>query len=193
MKRVCIQILSLTLCLQLRAEVIDRIEAVVNGKILTSSDIRKERGLAAVFGEMPRNDERVLQDLIDRSLVEDQIAQFPNVEVTDAEVDDASRGLTASTDLPMSDLRNTLRSRILRARYFEVRFRQFIRASDEETQTYYKDVFVPEARDRGLNPIPDFEEAVESIRANIIDEKMTQEVQAWLESLRRRSEVEVFN
>ena len=184
--------LMLVLTLQLNAEIIDRIVASVNGKIITASDIRKERILASVFGEPPKDDAALLQDVIDRTLVEEQIAQFPDVEVTDEEVDVALGTIKAPPDLPSEEFREAVRRRMLRARYFEFRFRQFIRASDEEIQKYYADVFVPEARARGLTQVPSLQEATESIGANIIDEKMSQEVQLWLESIRGRSNVEVF-
>ena len=178
--------------LSLHSEIIDRIAAVVDSKIITTSDIRKERALASVFGDTVKDDQALLQDLIERALVEGQITQFPDIEVTVDEVDEAVRSLAAPANIPSGELRDAVRRRILRARYFEFRFRQFIRATDEEVEKYYSDVFAPEARSRGLNPIPTLDQATETIRANIIDEKMSQEVQGWLETVRRRSDVEIF-
>jgi len=179
----------------LEAEIIDRIMAVVNGKIITLSDVRKERAVASAFGdaaEASKDDAAILQDLVERLLVEGEISQFPDIEVTDAEVDAALRDVSPGTGVPQSDVRDALKRRILRARYFDYRFRQFIRAEDEDIQKYYDDVFVPEARSRGLNPIPTLAAAADSIRNNVIDEKMSQEVESWLETIRRRSDVEIF-
>jgi hypothetical protein len=73
-----------------------------------------------------------------------------------------------------------------------LRFRQFISATDEEIREYYETVFVPEARARGITTIPPLEQVAASVRANVIDEKMNREVAVWLESIRGRSDVEVF-
>ena len=174
------------------SEVIDRVVSVVDGKIITASDVRQERRLRTVFGEAADSDQAVLQDLVDRALVEDQISQFPELAVTDEDVQTALRDLKPSTDLTVEQLEDGVRKRILRARFFEVRFRQFVTVTDEELQKYYTEVFLPEARARQLQPIPTFEEAAATIRDNVIDEKMTQDVQLWLDTIRRRSNIETF-
>jgi hypothetical protein len=194
MKRIYI---ALGFCLLLStqlfgAEIIDRMVAVVDGRIFTSSDVRKERLVAGAFGEQAKDDDATLQDLVDRALVEEQIAQFAEIQVTNEEVDAALQTIKASAGVRAEDLHYAVQQRILRARYFEFRFGQFIRATDEEIQRYYDDVFVPEAKTRGLTAIPSLEQATEMIRANIVDEKMSQEVQSWLETVRTRSNVEIF-
>jgi hypothetical protein len=176
----------------LRAEIIDRIAAVANEKIITASDVRQERRIMAIFDEGQKTDEEILQDLIDRALVEDQLSQFAEIDITAEELIEAARGLTVPGDVSREEVLNALRLRMLRARFFELRFRQFITATDDDIQKYYEDVFVPEARTRGLSPIPPLEQAADSIRANIVDERMTAEVELWIETVRRRSNVEIF-
>ncbi|PYS45533.1 MAG: hypothetical protein DMG13_31840 [Acidobacteria bacterium] len=78
------------------------------------------------------------------------------------------------------------------AKYFDVRFRQFLRASDEEIRKYYDEVFVPEARSRKLDSIPALEQVADVIRKNIIEEKLDHEVKIWMEAIRRRSDIEIF-
>ena len=174
------------------SEVIDRVVSVVNGRIITASDVRQERRLRTVFRETADSDETVLQDLVDRALVEDQISQFPELAVTDEDVRTALRDLAPSSELTAEQIEDGVRKRILRARFFELRFRQFITVTDEDLQKYYAEVFLPEGRPRQLQPIPTLEEAAATIRDNVIDEKMTQEVQLWLETIRRRSNIETF-
>ena len=77
-------------------------------------------------------------------------------------------------------------------KYFELRFGQFIHASDADVQKYYNDVFIPAAKERGLNPVPPLTEVTDLIRNNVVQEAMNHEVTIWLEALRRRSNIEVF-
>ena len=50
------------------AEVIDRVVAVVDGRIITLSDIRLEHEIHAVLGDPSETDEELLKSMIDRSL-----------------------------------------------------------------------------------------------------------------------------
>jgi len=65
------------------AEVIDRIVAVVDGQIITLSDLRQERAIRALLQEKPIDDDRTLaRQLVDAQLIERQIADYPNIDVT---------------------------------------------------------------------------------------------------------------
>jgi hypothetical protein len=77
-------------------------------------------------------------------------------------------------------------------RYFDARFRRFINPPPEEVRKYYDDVFVPEAKTRGLNPIPPLEQVSDLIRRNVIEEHVGRDVTLWLEGIRRRSQIEIF-
>jgi peptidyl-prolyl cis-trans isomerase SurA len=177
------------------AEVIDRIVAVVNGHIITLSDIRQEREMGALLGEkQPENDEKLAREMIDTYLIEQQIADSPDIGVTDSELDAELKKLKVRSDAITETLRNTLRLRIQIQKFFDMRFRQLIRPTDEEIRKYYEEVFVPEARKRGLQSIPPLTESdlVSAIRENVIQENLDHEVEVWLEAIRRRSNVEIF-
>ena len=77
-------------------------------------------------------------------------------------------------------------------KYFEMRFGQFIQASDEDINKYYNNVFVAEAKKRELNPIPPLEQVSDLIRNNVVQEGLNHEINIWLEAIRRRSNIEVF-
>jgi len=176
-----------------RAEIIDKIVAVVEGHIITASDMRQEREIVTRLGEKPVDDEKMLvRQLIDNYLIDTQIADFPGVDVTDADVDSDLEKSVTREGVPSQALREAVRRRIRMRKYFELRFGQFIHASDEDVQKYYNDVFVPAAKERGLNPIPPLSEVSDLIRNNVVQEGLNHEVTIWLEALRRRSNIEVF-
>jgi hypothetical protein len=89
-------------------------------------------------------------------------------------------------------LRNAILRRLRTARYFDLRFRQFLRATDEEIRAYYDSVFIPELKARGVSPVPPLEEVSDAIRTNVIGEKLDREVTVWLDALRRRSNIEIL-
>ena len=179
--------------LSLHAEIIDRIVAVVDGHIITTSDLNQEREIRARLGEKPIDDDKaLLEELIENQLIESQMADFPGVEVTDEEVAAELIKSQAKQGAATQPVSEAIRKRLRMQRYFDVRFRQFLRASDEEVRKYYEEVFVPEARKRGVNPIPPLEQVTDMIRMNIIEEKLDHEVKIWLEAIRRRSNIEIF-
>jgi hypothetical protein len=175
------------------AEVIDKMVAVVETHIITASDMRQEREILIRLGEKPVDDDKLLvQQLIDNYLIDAQIADFPGVDVADADIDGELQKSAAREGPPSPAVREAVRRRIRMRKYFELRFGQFIHASDEDVQKYYNDIFLPAAKDRGLNPVPPLSEVSDMIRKNVVEEGLNHEVTIWLEALRRRSNIEVF-
>lgn len=175
------------------AEVIDRVVAVVDGHIITASDMRQKRDILMRLNEKPVDDDKAfVQQLIDNYLIETQITDFPGIDVTEADVDQELQKSVAREGAPSKDLREAVRLRIRMRKYFEMRFGQFIQASDEDLTKYYNDVFVPEAKKRDLNLIPPLTQVSDLIRNNVIQESLSHEINIWLEAIRRRSNIEVF-
>src|SRR5262249_38157821 len=131
------------------------------------------------------------KELVDQYIIERQIADYPNIDVTDAEVNAELANLKGT---PSDALRDAVRRRIRMQKFFDVRFRQLIRPGDDEIQKYYDEIFVPEARSRGLQSIPPLSdpEMAAAIRENVIQESVNHELDVWLEAMRRRSNIEVF-
>src|SRR5262249_48052520 len=139
----------------LHGEIIDRVTAIVNKHVITLSDVRLERNIRAALGEsQPTDDKSILNDLIDRQIIDDQIAQFPNIEILDADIENELHGITDMRGLSPDVLRDAIRKRMLTSEFFNLRFRQFLQATDQEVRQYYEEKFLPEARKRGMNPIP---------------------------------------
>jgi hypothetical protein len=179
-----------------RGEVLDRMMAVVEGHIITMSDLRQERQIRSQLGEKPAdNDAALTKQLVDNYLVERQIGDYPNLDVTDAEVDAVLRDSTTPPALASDMLRDAVRRRIRVQKFFDVKFRQLIRPTDDEIRKYYDDVFVPRAKEQQLQSIPPITDPqmVTAIRENVVQEKMDHELDVWLEAIRRRSNVEVFH
>jgi hypothetical protein len=175
------------------AELLDRIVAVVEKHVITLSDVREERQIRTSLGEAIPEDSILAKDLVDNYLIERQIADYPNVDVTDAEVDDSIRLLGPTIQLSDA-LRNAVRRRIRMQKFFALKFGEAIQPNDAQIQKYYTEFFVPAARARGLDPIPPLTdpEMTKAVRDNLIQESLHREVSLWLEAIRRRSNIEVF-
>lgn len=178
-----------------RSEVIDRIVAIVDGHIITLSDLRQERDARARLGETPIDDDVLLaRQLVDTFLIEQQIADYPNILVASEEVDAELQRLKANSGAVADSLRDAVRRRIRTQKFFDVKFRESVKPTDEEIRKYYEEVFVPEARKRGLASVPPLTDAamLAAVRDNVIQESLDHDVEVWLEGIRRRSSVEVF-
>ena len=171
-------------------EILDRIVAVIDDRfVITLSDIRKERAIQSAFGRDAGNDDAIVDSLVEKHLVEEQIAQFREIEVPEDVVSKRLQQLKVPPGISGQDLREALIGEYRRGQFMTERFQQFIRVSDEELQKYYNEVYAPEARNRGGTPAP-LEQVVDAIRQNMTAEKMNEEVNSWLMELRRRSIVE---
>ncbi len=175
-----------------RGELIDRMMAVVDGRVVTQGDLRRHVGVARLFGDPVVDDEsRLLQEVIENLLIQDQIDQFPGVQIEEDRVDAIISQLPDTGSLTAETVRDAARQRLERITYFELRFRRFTEATDEEIATYYQTVFLPEALARGLEPLPALDDVGDLIGENVITEKADREISAWTDSLIARSEIEV--
>jgi hypothetical protein len=171
-------------------EVLDRIVAVIDDKfIITLSDVRKERAIQSALGSNAGADDEIIEALIERYLVEDQISQFLEIDVQENEVAERLRSMGDAPGVSRQDLREALVGQLRRRQFMIERFQQFIRVSDEEVEEYYNDVYVPEARRRGERVLP-LTEVAEQIRQNKAAEKTNDEVGSWLTELKRRVKIE---
>jgi len=187
-----VSILWAAMCLA-DAEVIDRMVAVVEGHVITQSDLRQEREIRMLFGEKAAGDDAALiREVIDNYLIERQSSDFPGTDVTPEEIDAELKNAAPQAGTATPAIRAAIGNRIRVQKYFDLRFRQFIRPTNEDLQKYYDDVFVPEAKKRGLNPIPPLTQITDAIRNNVVQEQMNHEIDVWLEAIRARSNIEVF-
>jgi hypothetical protein len=187
-------ILAVLIATTLHAEIIDRIMAVVGSRIITLGDVRQERNIQLALGQAAaKDDDAIVSALVNAYLIEAQIAQFPGVEVDAAEVEAELDGIQHRQSVNIDALRQSIRHRLQTSKYFDLRFRQFINATDEEARTYYREVFVPEAEKRGLHPVPPFEDVAQFVRNNVVEEKLKHDIDVWLEAVRRGSEIEIFD
>ena len=192
MKRVLLLLYCLSLPFAIRAEVIDRIVAVVDGHIITASDMRQQREIRGTLGDKPIEDEAaLLQHVIDDYLIETNMTDV-TADVTDGEIDAEMRKFGPGSDLPPAKVREAIRLRIRMRKYFDKRWGESIHPTDEDIRRYYENVFDPAAKERGVAAIPTLESVADSVRNNVFQEALNHEINIWLEAIRRKSKIEIF-
>ena len=175
-----------------KGTIIDKIVAVVDGHIITLSDIRTEKLMREVLGETaPANDKELLDELIDQHVIDAQLEQYPTIEATEEEIESELRRIKDRKGLSTEFLRTSIRQHTRARKFFEERFGQFVRVTDEQIKKYYEEVFLPAARARGLNPIPDLPAVADDIRRNVATEEIDESVKRWLEQARRAMKIDI--
>jgi len=176
-------------------EIVDKIAAVVNGRIITLSDIRKEHRIQLAMNAPAETDAALLSSLIDNYLVEEEMSQYPGLDVSDDEVDKRMKSVTDTHGLELSEIRKANTQMIQREKYFYLRFGQFIVVSPEEIEAAYNNEFVPGMKRLGETP-QELKEVAPQIRQTILAGKLSQskELEDYVKELRNRSTntIEVF-
>lgn len=200
---VALSVLVLVAASVARAEIIDRVLAVVNGSIITLSDARA----ALQFGLVPPDVgtdpvAAALQRLIDRQLVLAEVERYAPPEPSAQEVAAAFAGVrdrfadeldfeTALTryGLTRDALRGFLRDRLRIESYLGQRFASVAQPSDEEIAAYYRE-HADDFRSGGeLRPLAAVREEV---RGRVAEARRETLIRDWLAGLRRRSSVVVL-
>jgi hypothetical protein len=183
------------------ADVIDRVLAVVDGHLITLSDVRVAAELRLVAADGAASDltEAVLSRLIDRRLVLEEVDRYAPPEPDAAAV--ASRvavverqsgspsGMAArlgSLGVDAEWLKQWVRDDLRIEAYIEQRFAGSMEATDEEIENYFREhagefmqggqpIAAPEARQLAR-------ERVMAVRRRALNEE-------WLNGLRKRAEI----
>src|SRR5207249_4668237 len=121
-----------------RSEIIDGVAVVLdNNFIITISDIRQERAILMALGGNPGNDEAVIKTLIEKHLIEEQIALFREIDIDEEAVNERLRVIQPPSGVSAEQLRDAVRGELRRYEFTVQRFRPFIRVTDEELRKYF--------------------------------------------------------
>ena len=186
-----------------RAEIIDRVLAVVDGQIVTLSDVQA----ALRFGLIPADVSTDpiaagMRRMIDRRLMLHEVERYAPPEPPAAAIDkgaaavqgrfkDALAFETAlnTSVLTREQLRGFIRDSIRIDAYLQQRFSTSAEPSEDDIARYYKE-HAPEFVVIGVQQ--SFEQARGQVRARILEARQEQAIADWLEGLRRRGVVSVL-
>jgi hypothetical protein len=185
-------------------EIVDRIIAVVNDEVITLTDLN----LVRTFGlyEDPKDEQSVdierhiLDQLISQKLViqltsENIMLEEENVELALSRViqrmepGEAERALIRF-GLDWDDLKSYLSEKLLYQKIISERFDQGVIVRLEEIELYYEQIYIPSQRDKGREPEP-LTEMLDQIEKQIKREKIENQVQEWINNLKREANIQI--
>ncbi len=194
------------------AEVIDRIVATVNGRVILQSDLDEALCYEAFLSNRPlaafTDDDRraVLDRLIDRELLREQIKSADFRHATDAEVsariaearkqypqaasDDAWHSLLAEYHITEKDLYTRVQQQIDVMRLVDARLRPTVQIDSRSIEAYYRDQFVPKLKQSGASEVP-LADVSAKIRELLTEEKVNEMLVSWLQTLRSEGQVHI--
>jgi len=182
-----------------RAEVIDRILAVVDGAIITQSDAVAAIRLGLVHGPAdPLN--AVVDRLIERRLMLREVDRYAPPDPVEAVVDRTVAEVRAragseaqfdtilrQTGFGVEQLRRHVRDDLRIESYLQQRFGA-IQPTEEEIRQYYGAHAAEFSVGGVLRP---FEEARDVVKAALVAERRAATIRDWLGDLRRRANVNI--
>ncbi len=206
-----VQLVVLLLAAACAAQVVDRMVAVVNKRVLLESELDQAIRVESLLQGKPltaltvKDKTTVLDQLIDRALLEQQIvhpemlapsadelavqvkelrAQLPG-----AAADEAWSRLLKSYGLSQEDVEDHLSSQTRVLRFVDLRFRGLVRVDKDAIQNYYDQKFVPELRKQGAEapPLADVSPRIEKI---LQEQGISDMLTRWLETLRSQAHIE---
>jgi len=198
--------------------VLDRVVAVVNKHAILASDIDDEIRLSVLDpdlvgqGELTR--QRALEQLVSRTLIEQQIRQEdmqaiePSQDEVNARLDEIRKQLPAcirqncATDagwnaflsahgLIPERVESYLRYRLEILSFIEQRFRQGIQISPQQIDSYYHEILLPQYAPG--EAIPPLDQVAPRIQEILLEKQVNVLFDAWLTNLRGQGDVEVLD
>jgi hypothetical protein len=198
--------------------VLDHVVAVVNNQTILASDVDDEIRIAVLdpgqAGRGVLTPQRALDHLISRALIQQQIRQEDAQAAEPAQAEVEARLAEIRTQLPACIHQNCasaegwkaflaahglrpervqsyLRYRVQILHFIEQRFRQGIRISPEEIETYYRETLLPQyAPGDEIPPLSKVSDRIEEI---LLAQQVNVLFDDWLANLRRQGDVEVLD
>jgi hypothetical protein len=184
-----------------RAEIIDRILAVVDGAIIMQSDVMMTVRLGLVAGATAASDQIAapLDALIERRLILEEVDRYAPPDPADAEIDRHLADVRAragarfdavlvETGISAEQLRRHVRDDLRMEAYLQQRFGT-MQPSDDEIAQYYRDHPAAFTRTGIVAPLADVREVV---KAELIAQRRSTTIREWISGLRRRANVNVL-
>lgn len=184
-----------------RAEVVDRIVAVVDRDVITLSEAEEAAELRLLRGQDPLAMSEIVERLIESRLIEREVGRYPEEAVPQEQVDAAIDSLRASFATPSAfsaslsaggltetELVSLVRRQLSIERYLETRFRPLVFVTDEQVARYYDDVLLPDVASAGEEP-PPLADLETGIRRVLEERAFNQRIEEWIQRLKSRSRI----
>jgi peptidyl-prolyl cis-trans isomerase SurA len=194
-----------------QAQVVDRMVAVVNKRVILESELDQTARVEFLLqgksiDSLTQADRTaVLERLIDRALLDQQIVNPAMLDPTPMElagkIKEVRSGMPgASVDarwnivltsygLTQQDVEEQLTSQFRILRFIDLRFRGLVRVEKDAIAAYYQDRFLPEVRKRNVAE-PKLSEVSDKIEQILAEQRIDALLSNWLKTLRAQAHIE---
>jgi parvulin-like peptidyl-prolyl isomerase len=194
-----------------QAQVVDRMVAVVNKRVILESELDQTARVEFLLqgkpiGTLTQADRAaVLERLIDRALLDQQIANPAMLDPTPVELaakikeirsgmpgalaDERWNAVLAGYGLLQQDVEEQLTSQFRILRFIDLRFRGLVRVEKDAIAAYYQDRFLPEVRKRN-GAEPKLSEVSDRIEQILAEQRIDDLLGNWLKTLRAQAHIE---
>jgi parvulin-like peptidyl-prolyl isomerase len=194
-----------------QAQVVDRMVAVVNKRVILESELDQATRVEFLLQAKPiqsltqADRSAVLERLIDRSLLDQQIVNpvmldpapeelaAKTKEIRDgmpgAEANDRWNTILSGYGLTQQDVEEQLTSQFRILRFIDLRFRGLVRVEKEAIAVYYQERFLPEVRKRSASE-PKLSEVSNKIEQILAEQRIDELLNNWLKTLRAQAHIE---
>jgi len=195
----------------IRADIIDRVVAVVGQQAITSSEVELQLRLEAMFNReplaiTPEKRRRALERLIAVRLIQSEAVMAGFLKTSEAEVqrrleqskqEQHLNGLGFEQALKLYDLREQdvmdfWRQVIGYERFKDFRFKTGLEVSREEVAAYYERHIVPEFRAEGNGDPPPLDEIYGKVEQAAIEERANALLEQWLKETRPQTRIVIL-
>ena len=193
--------------LPLAAVTVDRIAAVVDGQVITVSEITQMveiRFFPPLGSSADEHRREVLDALIAQALRFRDVERFGAQDIT-ADAIEARvleiRGRFATeeefaaalgrAELTLDEVRALAKRQLQVEAYIQERFAPLVFITTEDIEEYYRTTWVVQRRERGLS-VPPLGEVREEVRSAVRSSRLQSEIDKWTAQLRARGNVDVF-
>ncbi|MGA1980872.1 MAG: peptidylprolyl isomerase [Acidobacteriaceae bacterium] len=194
---------------------LDRVVAIVNGDLILESDVDAEERFAAfepLTEPAPVSREELIDRLIDRAVILQQMALQPQAPIPDVRVDGELATLRKSiprcaayhceTDagwakfvadqgFTMDEVSERWRQRMQVLEFIEDRFRMGIRIEQADIDDYYKNTMTPMYAKEKMTP-PAEATVADRIQEILLQERVNKLLDDWLTALRAQGSVRIM-
>jgi peptidyl-prolyl cis-trans isomerase SurA len=197
--------------------VLDRVVAVVNRHVILTSDLDEEIRLSVLEPDSAGQRltrQRAVEQLISRTLIEQQIRQedaqaaMPTEAEVAARISEIRRQLPACVrqncasdegwnqflaahDLTLERVKAYLRYRMEILRFIELRFRQGIQISAQQIADYYQNTLLPQYT--SASAAPPLNQVAPRIEEILLEQQVNVLFDQWLANLRQDGDVDVLD
>jgi hypothetical protein len=193
------------------AQVVDRIVAVVNKHVILESEWQDAAHMEFLLQGKPSGEltsqqmAAVLDRMIDRALVQQQIVDQSVLEPTPGEIaaqireararipeaaaEEKWQAMLAAYELTEEDLEKQIANQIRVLKFVDLRFRALARVDRAAISDYYQQKLQPQLRQQGA-PIPPLDQVSEKIQQILTEQRIDELLNSWLQALRSQAQIE---